>query len=93
MARCRIYTIEFERRVAEEHLGGGTSLNRLARRHDVSRELLPTWVKRYEAGELAGDGPAEADRQAYGARIAGPERKVGQLATSSTLPGDQPTRP
>jgi len=40
MARYRTYTIEPKRQVAEEHLGGGTSLKQLARRHDVSRELL-----------------------------------------------------
>jgi transposase len=56
MARYRTYTVEFKRQVVEEHLGEGTSLNRLARRHDVSRELLRTRVKKDEAGEFAGDG-------------------------------------
>ena len=77
MARYRTYTIEFKRRVVEEHLAG-VGLTELARRHDISRELLRTWVKKYEAGEFAGDGPAEPDRQAYEAKIAGLERKVGQ---------------
>ena len=53
MARYRTHTIEFERQVVEEHLSGGTSLNQLARRHDISRELLRTWVKKYEAGDPA----------------------------------------
>ena len=78
MVRYRTYTVEFKRRVAEEHLGG-VSLNELARRHDISRELLRTWVKKYEAGEFAGDGPVRPDRRAYEAKIAGLERKVGQL--------------
>ena len=75
MARYRTYTVEFKRQVAEEHLSGGTSLNQLARRHDISRELLRTWVRKHEAGEFAGDGPPEANRRAYEAKIAGLERK------------------
>ena len=85
MARYRTYSIEFKRQVAEEHLSGGASLNQLARRHDISRELLRTWVKKYEAGEFAGDGPAKADRRAYEAKIAGLERKVGQLTMELDL--------
>ena len=84
MARYRTYTVEFKRRVAEEHLGG-VSLNELARRHDISRELLRTWVKKYEAGEFAGDGPVRPDRRAYEAKIAGLERKVGQLTMELDL--------
>src|SRR5918911_26920 len=79
MARYRTYTIEFERQVVEEHLSGGTSLNQPARRHDVSRELLRTWVRKYEAGDPAGDGPARPDRRAYEAKIARLEREAGQL--------------
>ncbi len=85
MARYRAYTVEFKRRLVEEHLGEGTSLNRLARRHDISRELLRSWVKKYEAGEFAGDGPARPDRRAYEAKIAGLERKVGQLTMELDL--------
>ena len=84
MARYRTYTVEFKRQVAEEHLGG-VSLNELARRHDISRELLRTWVKKYEAGEFAGDGPTKPDRRAYEAKIAGLERKVGQLTMELDL--------
>ena len=85
MARYRTYTVEFKRQVVEEHLGGGTSLNQLARRHDVSRELLRTWVKKYEAGDLAGGRPTTPDRRAYEAEIAGLERKVGQLTMELDL--------
>ena len=84
MARYRTYTVEFKRRVAEEHLGG-VSLNELARRPDISRELLRTWVKKYEAGAFAGDGPVRPDRRAYEAKIAGLERKVGQLTMELDL--------
>ena len=85
MARYRTYTIEFKRQVAEEHLSGGTSLNQLARRHDISRELLRTWVRKYEAGELTKGRSSAADRRACEATIAGPERKVGQLTMELDL--------
>jgi transposase-like protein len=84
MARYRTYTVEFKRQVVEEHLGG-VSLNQLARRHDISRELLRTWVKKYEAGDLAGGRPVTPDRRAYEAKIAGLERKVGQLTMELDL--------
>ena len=85
MARYRTYTVEFKRRLAEEHLSGGIGLSELARRRDISRELLRIWVKKYEAGEFAGDDPARPDRRAYEAKIAGLERKVGQLTTELDL--------
>ena len=85
MARYRTYTIEFKRRVAEEHLSGGAALSELARRHDISRELLRTWARKYEAGELAGGRPVTPDRRAYEAKIAGLERKVGQLTMELDL--------
>ena len=85
MARYRTYSVEFKRQVVEEHLGGGTSLNQLARRHDISRELLRIWVRKDEAGEFAGDGPVRPDQRAYEAKIAGLERKVGQLTMELDL--------
>ena len=85
MARYRTYTLEFKRQLVEEHLGGGTSLNQLARRHDISRELLRTRVRKYEAGDLAGGRPTTPDRRACEAKIAGLERKVGQLTMELDL--------
>ena len=85
MARYRTHTVEFKRRLLEEHFGSGVGLSELARRHDISRELLRTWVRKHEAGEFAGDGPPEADRRAYEAKIAGLERKVGQLTMELDL--------
>ena len=85
MARYRTYTIEFKQPVVEEHLSQGTSLNQLARRHDISRELLRIWVRKHEAGELAGNEPTKTDRRAYEAKIAGLERKVGQLTMELDL--------
>ena len=85
MAQYRTYTVEFKRRVAEEHLRAGTSLNELARRHDISRELLFIWVTKYEAGEFGGDGPIRPDWRAYEAKIASLECKVGQLTMELDL--------
>ena len=85
MARYRTYTIEFRRRVAEEHLSGGAVLSELARRHDISRELLRSWARKYEAGELAGGEPPKVDRCAYEANTAGLEPKVGQLTMELDL--------
>ena len=42
-------------------------------------------MKKYEAGEFAGDGPIRPDRRAYEAKIAGLERKVGQLTMELDL--------
>ena len=86
MARYRTYTVEFKRRVAEEHLGGGAGLSELARRHDIFRELLRIWVRKYEAGEFASGGSPRAARRAYEAKIASLERsKVGQLTMELDL--------
>ena len=85
MARYRTHTVEFKRRLVEEHFGSGAGLSELARRHDLSRELLRTWVKKHEAGELAGGRPVTPDRRAYEAKIAGLERKVGQLTMELDL--------
>jgi len=85
MARYRTYTIEFKRQLVEEHLSGGAGLSELARRHDISRELLRSWAGKHEAGELAGGRPTTPDRRAYEAKIAGLERKVGQLTMELDL--------
>jgi transposase len=42
-------------------------------------------VRKHEAGELASDGLGKADRRVYEAKIAGLERKVGQLTMELDL--------
>ena len=64
MPKHRSYSIEFKRQVAQEYLAGET-LHGLAKRHDISRNLVRIWVAKYEAEE---------------ARIAALERLVGKLA-------------
>ena len=45
MAKYRSHSIEFKRQVAQEYLSGET-LHGLAKRHDVTRNLIPVWVRR-----------------------------------------------
>ena len=43
MARHRTHSIDFKRLVVQEFLGGET-LHGLAKRHDLSRNLIRIWV-------------------------------------------------
>src|SRR5512133_2445536 len=79
MAKHRCHSIEFKRQVAQEYLAGDT-LHGLARRHDISRNLIRVWVAKYEAGAFDDDAKAADLIQAYEARIAALERLVGKQA-------------
>ena len=80
MAKQRNYSTEFKRQVVLEYLAGET-LHRLAKRHDVSRNVIRLWVARYETdGELNDDTTAADLLQDYKARIAALERLAGKLA-------------
>jgi transposase-like protein len=57
MARHRSHSIEFKRQVAQEFMAGET-LHALARRHDVSRNLIRVWVKKLETGAFDDDARA-----------------------------------
>ena len=54
MTRHRSHSIEFKRQVAQEYVAGET-LHALAKRHDVSRNLIRVWVAKYEAGAFDDD--------------------------------------
>jgi transposase len=45
-------TLEEKRRIVEESLGAGTSIAKLARRHDMNANQLFTWRKQYAEGLL-----------------------------------------
>ena len=49
MARHRSHSVAFKRQVAQEFVSGET-LHGLAKRHDLSRNLIRLWVQKYEAG-------------------------------------------
>ncbi len=79
MAKHRIHSMEFKRQVAQEFIAGET-LHGLAQRHDVSRNLIRIWVRKYEEGAFDDDAQAADLIQEYEARIAALERLVGKQA-------------
>ena len=79
MPKYRAHSIEFKRQVVQEYLAGET-LHGLAKRHDISRNLIRVWVAKYEAGAFDDDARAVDVIQAYEARIAALERLVGRQA-------------
>ncbi len=84
MVKHRSHSVEFKRQVAQEFLGGET-LHGLAKRHDISRNLIRIWVGRYEAGAFDNDAAAAATLQEYEARIAALERLVGSRHWNSSF--------
>jgi transposase-like protein len=100
MPRHRSHSVAFKRQVAEEYLAGET-LHGLAKRHDISRNLIRVWLAKYEAGAFDDDAKAADLLQAYEARIAALERLVGKqaleleflkgAARSAALPRSGPT--
>ena len=79
MAKHRSHSIAFKRQVVQEFLAGET-LHGLAKRHDVSRNLICIWVRKYEEGAFDDDAQAVDLIQEYEARIAALERLVGKQA-------------
>ena len=79
MPRHRSHSIAFKRQVAQEYIGGET-LHGLAKRHDLSRNLIRIWVGKYEAGAFDDDAMAADLVQEQEARIAALERLVGRQA-------------
>ncbi|MBA1145401.1 hypothetical protein [Mesorhizobium neociceri] len=75
------------RRLRERCLGApltefiaGETLHGLAKHHDVSRNLIRIWVRKYEQGAFDDDAQAAGLIQEYEARIAALERLVGKQA-------------
>jgi transposase-like protein len=79
MAKHRSHSIEFKRQVTQEFVGGET-LHGLAKRHDLSRNLIRVWIRKYEQGAFDDDAQAADLIQEYEARIAALERLVGRQA-------------
>ena len=77
MAKHRSHSIEFKRQIAQEFIAGET-LHALAKRHDLSRNLIRIWVKKLEAGAFDEDARAADLLQDYEAKIAALERMVGR---------------
>jgi transposase-like protein len=79
MPRHRSHSTEFKRQVAQEYLSGET-LHGLAKRHDISRNLIRIWIQKHDAGAFEDDAVAADAIEAYEARIAALERLVGKQA-------------
>jgi transposase-like protein len=79
MAKHRTHSTEFKRQIAQEFIAGET-LHGLAKRHDLSRNLIRIWVARYEAGAFDDEARAADLLQEYEAKIAALERMVGRQA-------------
>jgi transposase-like protein len=79
MARHRTHRIEFKRQLAQDYLAGET-LHSLARRHDLSRNLVRIWIQKFEAGAFDDEAVAADTIEAYEARVAALERLVGKQA-------------
>ena len=82
--RHRSHRAEFKRHVVAEY-HGGESIHALARRHDLSRNLIRIWVEKADAGVLDADVAAAEMLGAYEARIAALERLVGRQALEIEL--------
>jgi transposase len=79
MAKHRTHSAEFKRQIVQEFLAGDT-LHRLAKRHDLSRNLIRIWVAKYETGAFDDEARAADLLQEYEAKIAALERMVGRQA-------------
>jgi transposase len=79
MARQRSHSLEFKRQVAREFVAGET-LYALAKRYDVSRNLIRVWIKKLETGAFDDDVHAADLLVEYQAKIAALERMVGRQA-------------
>jgi transposase len=79
MARHRSHSTAFKRQVVQEYLAGET-LHGLAKRHDISRNLIRIWLQKHDAGALDEEAVAADAIEAYEARIAALERLVGKQA-------------
>ena len=79
MAKHRTHSIEFKRQVALDFIAGET-LHGLGKRHDISRNLIRIWVRKFEAGAFDDEARAADLLQDYEAKIAALERMVGRQA-------------
>ena len=77
MAKYRSHSIEFKHQVTLEFLAGET-LHCLAKRHDMSRNLIRVWVERHQSSAFDEDAAAAELLQQYEARIAAHERLEGK---------------
>jgi transposase len=78
MAKHRTHSAEFKRQSPRTSLQA-RPLHGLAKRHDLSRNLIRIWVAKYEAGAFDDEARAADLLQEYEARIAALERMGAEL--------------
>ena len=83
MATRKRFSNVFKRMVVEEYLSGSSSQAQLARRYNISSQLIIRWRKSYSQGKLATDN--DPDMLSRDARIRELERMVGKLAMENEL--------
>ena len=79
MAKYRVHSIAFKRQLVAEYAAGET-LHALAKRHDVSRNLIRIWITKAEAGAFDDEVEAADLLGEYETRIVALERLVGRQA-------------
>lgn len=75
MVRHRSHSIEFKRQGAQDYLASET-LHSIARRHDLSRNLIRIWIQKFDAGACDDEAAAADTIEAHEARISALERLV-----------------
>ena len=85
MARHRTHSVELKRQITQQFVAGGT-LHALAKRHDLSRNLIRIWVGKLETGAFDDDAQAADMLEDYEAKITALERMVGRQALEIEFP-------
>lgn len=75
----RRYSTEFKLQVVQAYLEGGTAQREIARRYEISLNLIQIWLDKYRRGVLTEEEYLEEKTRDYETKIAALERKVGQL--------------
>ena len=78
MGKYRRHSLAFKCQVINEHKSGNISINRLARRHDLSPGLIQIWLRKFDRGEFDVKSKTSRERNLE-THIARLERKIGQL--------------
>lgn len=75
----RRHSTEFKLQVVQAYLEGGAGQRQIARRYEISLNLIQIWLDKYRRGVLTEDEYLEEKTRDYETKIAALERKVGQL--------------
>jgi transposase len=75
----RRYSTEFKLQVVQAYLDGGAAQREIARRYEISLNLIQIWLDKYRRGVLTEEEYLEEKTRDYETKIAALERKVGQL--------------